>query len=424
MDNFTHTLIGVVIGETAARTTASDPAGVPSSQRRALFVTVGGIASNVPDLDLFASVLSHDKLRYLLEHRGYTHTLLGILIQAILMFGAVHAWSRWRRWPLSSRDHWQVLALILVSLLIHLGMDFTNEYGVHPFWPFDNRWFYGDSIFIWEPLLWTAAAPLVFLLRTRIARALVAALLVAAVAVCFTSGLVPLPFAILMAALTLALLVIGRQATPRIAMMSSVATWLGITAVFVVCRNLVAHELREFASQHLPQRHVLDYVLTPMPANPVCWDVILPSLEDDHYLIRHGTWSLAPHWLPAGRCPGRHLFQHITAPRVAVEDAESAQVWWRGEIRMPRNQIAHLAATDCEAAAFLRFARAPWAIVDEQRSVIGDLRYDREAELGFAEIELDENEALGQLARCPSGLPPWTPPRQDLIAAGADDLRH
>ena len=35
---------------------------------------------------------------------------------------------------------------------LHLAMDFANNYGVHPFWPLSGRWFYGDTIFIIEPL--------------------------------------------------------------------------------------------------------------------------------------------------------------------------------------------------------------------------------------------------------------------------------
>lgn len=411
MDNFTHTLIGVVIGETTARTTTASEDGLPPPRRRALFTTLCAIASNVPDLDLLASVATHDKLSYLLQHRGYTHTVLGVLIQTLLLYAAVQLWCRFRHWTLSRRDRIHVATLIGASLLIHLGMDFTNSYGVHPFWPFNNGWLYGDSIFIWEPLLWTAAAPLVFLLKTKTARSLVAALLVTAVAVCFTSGLVPLPFAIAMAALTLALLVLSRQAPPKIALAGGIAVWFGITLLFAICRHLVVGELREFAARQ-SQEQVLDYIVSPMPANPVCWEIILPSIDATHYLLRHGTWSLAPRWLPAGQCPGRDLFQHITAPREAMHDAESAQVFWRGEIRMPRDQVANLAATDCRAAAFLRFARAPWVAARDGARVIGDLRYDREAEAGFAEIELDL-----RVTQCPSHIPPWLPPRQDLIQA-------
>ena len=58
----------------------------------------------------------------------------------------------------------------------------------------------------------------------------------------------------------------------------------------------------------------------------------------------------------------------------------------------------------------LRFARVPWAMPTGANWIVGDLRYDREPELGLAELEtnlLDE--------QCPAHVPPWTPPRADLL---------
>jgi inner membrane protein len=288
-------------------------------------------------------------------------------------------------------------------------MDFTNNYGVHPFWPIDNRWLYGDAIFIWEPLLWTAAAPLIFILRTIPARELVCALLAAALAACFGSGLVPIGFALLATGLALAMLGMARVAKPVTALLTGIALWLSITATFALSRNAVETQVRRFAAEALPQMTVLDTVLTPMPANPVCWDVILPMTDASRYVIRRGTWSLWPEALPAGRCPGRELLENITAPMTRVTD-ESPVALWHGEVVMRRTVLSDLVAGYCDAAAFMHFARAPYATQRENTWIVGDLRYDREPGLGFAEIEL-ANDA----AKCPSPLPPWLPPRSDLL---------
>jgi len=37
--------------------------------------------------------------------------------------------------------------------LSHLLLDFTNNYGVRPFWPFSERWYSWDLVFIVEPVL-------------------------------------------------------------------------------------------------------------------------------------------------------------------------------------------------------------------------------------------------------------------------------
>ena len=37
--------------------------------------------------------------------------------------------------------------------LTHILLDFTNNYGVRPFWPFWEKWYSWDIVFIVEPLL-------------------------------------------------------------------------------------------------------------------------------------------------------------------------------------------------------------------------------------------------------------------------------
>lgn len=410
MDNLTHTLIGVLVGETVAQTTSAIAHGLPARQRRNLFVTLTAIGSNLPDLDFIYSAITGNKLDYLLQHRGHTHTVVGALVTAALLFFACELWCRWRKWPLSRSDRIQLAALAALTLLLHIAMDSTNSYGVHPFWPFYNGWLYGDSIFIWEPLLWTAAAPLVFILRTKVARILVAALLTVAIAASFGSGLVPAVFVVALALLTFVMLLIGHRAPQRTALIAGIAAWLGVTAGFAVARAAVDRQVKAFVSRELPGMNTLDRALTPMPANPVCWDVMLALTQGDRYLIRHATWSLAPAWISAQQCPGRDLFSNITAPITPVAGANTATVLWRGEVIMPRHRIAELAATNCEASAFLRFARMPWVLQREGGTVIGDLRYDREPGPGFAEIELG-----GKSGGCPGFIPPWIPPRQELL---------
>jgi inner membrane protein len=102
--------------------------------------------------------------------------------------------------------------------------------------------------------------------------------------------------------------------------------------------------------------------------------------------------------------------EQATAPLAATAVAGAADWHWRGELRMRRAELAALALRHCEVAAFLRFARVPFILRRERALVVGDLRYDREPQLGFAELELDEPPHA-----CPRAVPPWLPPRGELL---------
>jgi inner membrane protein len=51
--------------------------------------------------------------------------------------------------------HWGWLYVTaLIAALSHLLLDWTNNYGVRPFFPFNPRWYAGSFVFIAEPVLW------------------------------------------------------------------------------------------------------------------------------------------------------------------------------------------------------------------------------------------------------------------------------
>src|SRR5262245_49092048 len=79
MDNITHTIIGTLVGEVAARVAPGGRSTLPATTRRNLCVTLAAIGSNLPDADLMYSFFG-GKLNYLLQHRGYTHTILIALL--------------------------------------------------------------------------------------------------------------------------------------------------------------------------------------------------------------------------------------------------------------------------------------------------------------------------------------------------------
>lgn len=416
MDNITHTIVGALAGEVASRIAPDSRSTLPASTRRDLSVTLAAIGSNLPDADLLYSFFG-GKLNYLLHHRGHTHTVLIALVLGGAAFAVTRWWIRRRGMQASPQDYGLLAAILLLTPLLHIAMDFSNNYGVHPFWPVSNRWFYGDSMFIIEPLFWAACAPLAFVFKTHLARFAVLLLMVAAIALCFFSGMVPQLLAAAYALLVAGMLLIGQRASANVALAASITVWLGATAMFVLAGHAARSRIDAIVAQQFPGSTLLDRIVTPMPLNPACWEVMLLQKEADDAVLRRAMLSLSPSRLTADRCLSRSLDAAITAPLVHVPQHSTAQVKWYGQISTPAARLATIARTDCKAAAALRFIRMPWLATVNDQLVLGDLRYDREEELGFAEITIDDRPG------CPTFVPQWVEPRRDLLERGSPSMR-
>jgi inner membrane protein len=409
VDNVTHALISAVVGEAVHRSTPAS-SRLTESARRNIAIGVMVVGGNLPDSDVLYTAWAGTTLDYLLHHRGHTHTVVGSVLLSVLLFAAVRLWWRHRGVEPSPADIRFLAALAVLAPLLHLGLDFTNSYGVHPFWPLDNRWYYGDAVFIVEPLLWACSAPLLHTLRGVVPRALVGLVLVIGIGLSWGSGLVPVPLAALLTLFTLGLVVIGRVVSAGTALTIGIGAWLALTAVFVVTGRMADARIDALLADRFPTARTLDTVLTPTPANPLCREVIAVQVDGDRYLVRIGTHALLPAWLPVDECARVGLRGTPTAPLVAMPDTSSAELAWAGELSMPREVPAGLARDYCAVRALFQFGRVPWAAPRGEGWLVGDLRYDREPELGLAEIE------VGPTADdCPAFPPPWVPPRLDLL---------
>ncbi len=382
---------------------------LPAQTRRGLLVTAGVIGGELPDLDLVLT-FGRDKLAYLLHHRGHTHTVIGCIAFALVMYALMLAWLRWRRLAPAPAGRRLPLAFSLGAVLLHLLMDAMNSYGVHPFWPVDNRWYYGDSVFIVEPLYWIAAVPLIFTMRTLLARiALGLALLGALGALTFVYRAAPL-FYVAPGLLALALGAMAWRATPRSAAIAAASTMVLVTVGFVAAGSVAEARIAAVAATELPAMRTLDRALTPGPANPFCWDLLLVQVDEQRYVARRATVSLAPGVMPAARCPQVMGAGPGTAPLVAVSAPSTSTVQWRGEHVLPRNAIRRIVARNCDALQLMQFVRVPFAVVEPERTILGDLRFDREPGPGLAELDIP----TAPQRTCRYDLP-WMPPRADLL---------
>jgi inner membrane protein len=127
--------------------------------RKAAYATLAmTLAAEMPDIDSLWSL--DGPVAALQHHRGWTHTFLGLPFEAAILVGAIWLFYRWRSRranpgkPPRAPVRWGLLyCFALIALLSHLFLDWTNNYGLRPFFPFNPRWYAGSFVFIFEPVL-------------------------------------------------------------------------------------------------------------------------------------------------------------------------------------------------------------------------------------------------------------------------------
>jgi inner membrane protein len=152
--------------------------------RKAAYATLAmTLAAEMPDLDTLWGF--DGPVAGFQHHRGITHTLVGLPFEGLVVVGAVWLVHRWRvraraearvdeagaepgagvgaglggdrhfARPLTAAPvRWGLLyGFALIALLSHILLDWTNNYGVRPFFPFNPRWYAGSVVFIFEPAM-------------------------------------------------------------------------------------------------------------------------------------------------------------------------------------------------------------------------------------------------------------------------------
>jgi inner membrane protein len=410
MDNVTHSIAGLLLAESAARLRARAGGSPPTTGFAPIAAVSSMIAANLPDADLFYSGLGGgDRLGYMLHHRGYTHTVVVAILGAILLWALVTLLWRWRAraWPPRADARWLV-ALLLAGTLSHLALDWTNSYGVHPFWPLDDRWRYGDAVFIVEPWLWVVSVPtLVAASTSRVTRVLLSLVLLAGLALAWRVDLVSRGAAAALTAGAVVSVAVARvlRADARIAV--ALAGWLAVTLTMAAgaskARAAVARAVRETD----PAADVFDVVVSPLPANAVCVTAITVERSGATYRVAAARVSSVPSAVPADQC-GRRAGAGSSLGASARRSTSAVQ--WDREWSASARELEILVRESCPALAAMRFIRVPiWNAIGDSTVMLGDVRYGGGGS-GFADVRVPRRSDT-----CPRAVPPWTPPRSDLL---------
>ncbi|SHN42489.1 inner membrane protein [Duganella sacchari] len=388
MDNLTHSIIGFGVGELVHRSLPAEADSLSQRVRHRLLLVSCALASNFPDLDLFLTKLLPAPLGYLLNHRGHTHTVAWALPQALLL-----AFLLWLCWPgarallRTSRSARLGFALSVgIGFVLHLAMDYTNSYGVHPWYPMSGRWFYGDMVFIVEPLFWMAiGVPMALIMRWRTLRVAGLAGLLAALLFFVMRGY--LGWMSLAALLLIALLCGYAQWRAGPQGRGGLLLALGISLGFIAVQGVTSQQARAQLTAALeardPRARVIDIAMTAFPSQPLCWRYASIASDGQRYSVQGGVTSLAGMVCPA---------------TLAVQ---SDSVSFSGSLQ----ELRTLKASNCRADAWLRFSRIPLLANGE----LSDYRFSTTPRGNFTTMPVT------QASSCPQGVPAWDYPRADLF---------
>lgn len=135
MDNITHGLIGLTANSL-----------LKQKDRATFWVSL--VASEIPDIDVLYRLKGETD--YLLNHRGFSHSLPGMLIlaAAVTVVAAVI-------WPKADRK--KIFLLASLCLGLHVIFDLFTSWGTRLFYPFSRRWLYLDFVPIVDLVIIVAA---------------------------------------------------------------------------------------------------------------------------------------------------------------------------------------------------------------------------------------------------------------------------
>ena len=380
MDNLTHSLVGL----------AAAKAGLEKLSPGATALCV--LAANSPDADIVT--LIGGRWIYLQNHRGITHSIVGTIALALALPLVFHGCALLIARLRSRKASTRLRGLVIVSIVVtatHPLLDWTNNYGVRLLLPWNSRWFYGDLVFIMDPVFWLVLGGAAFLVTSQTKNQIVtwcAIAVVPSLLVFFgpagrggLSNAMPLRIIWISALVALVVLYIRNAGQrwgttiPRVALVIIVFYIAGLFAVHAVAlRHLsaVASEITKGTNEH-----PITIVAMPTLANPLRW-LCMVETESSAY-----RFELA---LGAGESKPANVVRYqkpeaFSSPAVAQASADYRAQVFLGFARFPVLQVAD---PNCTTQTLVQFA---------------DLRYTEPGKNGTFSLEVPVDCGTSEPAR-------------------------
>lgn len=252
------------------------------------------IAANLPDIDGVCLLGGSDAS--MAGRRGWTHGVLAWVVLPLALGFVMYALARRAERGRAAKPgvtgvdvppavslRW-LLALSALGVWTHPLLDWMNSYGVRLLMPFSSTWFYGDALFIIEPVVWLLCGAAVVFAHGKTKKAAVMWLLV----LLATTSIIIIPktapplakmFWCVGAGLLVFLRIRGTPPSPRI----TARVCLALVSLYIATMLLGTSHAKTRAQAWLRSQNMVasQVVVTPLPATPLQRDVI--ALVGDTY---------------------------------------------------------------------------------------------------------------------------------------------
>ncbi|MCC5906657.1 MAG: metal-dependent hydrolase [Balneolaceae bacterium] len=369
MDPLAHTLFGATMAEAGLK------------RKTALATATLIIGANIPDVDGLAMLISSDYGLWF--RRGWTHGILALMIWPFLLTGMMIGVDRLIQKRMQRRNRTRqgppmrplmLLGIAFLGVWSHPLLDWLNTYGIRLLMPFNDTWFYGDTLFIVDPWFWLLAGAGVVLARSNSWLSISGWIVLgtAVTALITTADVVPLFLKVIWLTGFIAIIIVrwsGRYhgATQPITFTLLALLLLYIAFMITGSKLTASHARAQFSEEEIEIKQVM---ANPLPARLLLRTGIAAS-ENHYYRFRIN-------WMRPGS------FEAIGEPIPIVEP----------------DDIIEAALNSPDVRGLRNWIRFPYYEVqqldDGWKVFIRDLRYvhpeeELEADIGFAVVELDDD---------------------------------